>query len=81
MTDPALLDQAIAEALSIPPSDAAQAAYAETPSWDSVAHLMLMNDIEQRFGLSLAGSDVSEMTDYQSIRRILGERYGVRFDD
>ena len=80
MTDPALLDQTIAETLGIPPGDLEQAAYGETASWDSVAHLILMNSIEERLGLTLAGTDVSQMTDYRAIRRILAERYDVQLD-
>ncbi len=80
-TSSRLIDQTMAETLGIPPNELESATYGETASWDSVAHLLLMNAIEERFELSLAGADVSEMTDYRSIRDILSTRYGVRFED
>ncbi len=80
MTEPTRLDQIIAETLSLPPDGVEQAVYGETPSWDSVAHLLLMNAIEERLGVTLSGEDVSSMTDYASVRRVLAERYSISLD-
>lgn len=80
MTEPTRLDQIIAETLVLPADEVTQAAYGQTPNWDSVAHLLLMAAIEEHLGVSLAGEDVSGMTDYAAIRRILAERYGVSVD-
>ena len=81
MTESTRLDQIIAETLNLSPGEIEQAAYGETPSWDSVAHLLLMNAIEERLGVTLSGEDVSSMTDYMSIQQVLTERYDVSVDD
>ena len=80
MTEPTRLDRIMAETLVLPADEVPQAAYGQTPSWDSVAHLLLMAAIEEHLGVSLAGEDVSAMTDHAAIRRILSERYGVSVD-
>lgn len=80
MTDTSKLDQIIADSLALPRAEVHVAAYGETATWDSVAHLILMNTIEERLGIQLDGEDVSRMTDYDSIRRTLTERYDVDVD-
>ncbi len=80
MTDAETLDGLIASSLGLDEPDIKGAAYGVTPSWDSVAHLMLMSAIEERFGISLDPSDVSAMSDYSAIRDILSKRYGLAND-
>ena len=78
MIDNTLLDQTIAEALGLSLDEIRHASYGATATWDSVAHLTLMASIEERFGISLGAEDVSAMSDYDAIMRILDERYGLR---
>ena len=80
MNDTSKLDQIIAESLAVPATEVRTAAYGETATWDSVAHLILMNTIEERLGIKLEGEDVSRMTDYDAIKRTLTERYDVDID-
>lgn len=80
MTETSKLDHIIAQSLAVPVSEVQAAAYGQTSTWDSVAHLILMNTIEERLGITLEGEDVSRMTDYDAIRRTLAERYDIDLD-
>ncbi len=53
--------------------------YQSIPEWDSMAHMFLMSEIEQTFGISLETTDMLEMTDLESIRKKL-EQHQVIFE-
>jgi acyl carrier protein len=52
-------------------------AYHEIPEWDSVAHIQLIADLEAAFDISITNDDVLRTGDYQSLCRLLAERYGI----
>lgn len=80
MADDNTLDRLIADVLGLPQSEIGQAAYGTTPAWDSVAHLLLVAAIEERYAIELDGADVSAMSDHAAIRRVLKDRYEVAVD-
>ncbi|MBI5258743.1 MAG: acyl carrier protein [Burkholderiales bacterium] len=51
-------------------------AYGECPEWDSLAHMALVAELENAFGLMLDTEDIIAMSSVAEIRRILG-RQGV----
>jgi acyl carrier protein len=74
----AKLDDAIRASLALPDTtDVTTIAYGRTEEWDSVAHMQMIVAIESAFGVMLDTDDVIAMSDYQQIRRILLERYGI----
>ncbi len=46
------------------------------PHWDSVAHMALVAELEDRFGIDLDADDIVEMSSYAKSIEIL-RRYGV----
>jgi acyl carrier protein len=49
---------------------------ANTPAWDSVAHLNLVLSLEQAFGQRFSPEEFMQMQSVTAIKRILGE-HGV----
>ena len=49
---------------------------ANTPSWDSMANIMLITEIEALFGVELSTSDIESMKDIGRARAVL-QRLGV----
>ena len=52
--------------------------YMQHPNWDSVAHMQLINHIEQAFGIMIDFDDVIGLSSYTAARGIL-EKNGVQF--
>lgn len=77
MTDSERLDEIISETLELDGVPLSDIAYGVTPTWDSVAHLMLVSSLEERFGITLDADDVVAMTDYEAIRRALRDHHGL----
>ena len=46
------------------------------PGWDSLAHVLIMSDLEGRFNLHFQNEEMIEMTSIGAIREVLA-RYGV----
>ncbi len=44
-----------------------------TPQWDSLAHLRLILELEQNFGVRFRSQDIPEMTSVSAIERVLQE--------
>ena len=53
--------------------------YREIPEWDSVGHMALVAEIEDKFGIMLDVDDVIAMSSFEIAQQILG-KYGVEFD-
>jgi acyl carrier protein len=45
-----------------------------TPSWDSLAHAVMVGAIESEFGLQIDAADSLELTSYETIESFLTER-------
>ncbi|HET9728261.1 MAG TPA: acyl carrier protein [Acidimicrobiia bacterium] len=50
--------------------------YQEVDGWDSLAHMAIVADLEERFGIMLDVDDVLDMSSYERALEILAE-YGV----
>lgn len=57
-------------------TDCLQLEYRHEARWDSVAHLQLIVELEQEFGVSIGNEDVLLMTSYPAIRDVL-QRLGA----
>jgi acyl carrier protein len=44
--------------------------------WDSIAHLQLLTELEQEFGVTIGNEDVLEMNNFRNILHVL-RRIGV----
>ena len=53
-------------------------AYGQTPRWDSVAHLVLISEIEAAFDIMLATDEVIGMDSFPKAREIVA-RKGISF--
>jgi acyl carrier protein len=71
------LQTIFSEALGLPAGvDWASLAYRKVPEWDSVAHMQLVGEIEEAFGVMLDTTDVLGMSSFAAARDILA-KYGV----
>jgi acyl carrier protein len=62
-------------ALSLgPDSDVTAARQLNTPSWDSLAHVLLVAALESEFGISVDIADSLTLTSYRAVRLYLEER-------
>jgi len=52
--------------------------FALTDEWDSIAHMLLIGEIEDAFDILLEAEDILRYGSYENGKRIL-ERYGVSF--
>jgi acyl carrier protein len=52
--------------------------YGEIPTWDSLQHMALIGDLEDRFDIMLETDDVIGMASFDDAVRIL-KKYGVQF--
>ena len=72
-----LLRQAFVDALDLPPdTDVEALEIGKTANWDSVAHMALVAELEDRFGIELETDDLVEMSSFSKSLEIL-RRYGV----
>jgi acyl carrier protein len=61
------------EVLALPADvDPASLRYAETPGWDSLAHMELVAQIEERFDVLFDTDDILGMRDLAAAAEILG---------
>lgn len=79
MTSSEKLNHAFATALNLgPEADFGSLAYAETPGWDSVAHMALVSEIENSFDVMLSTDDVIGLSDSSKAKTILSS-HGIQF--
>lgn len=52
-------------------------AYQSTEGWDSLAHMAIVGELEDRFGIMLDAEDVIEMSSFSRTLEILS-KYGVQ---
>ena len=79
MQNLARLKDAFVEGLSIPKdSDFSSLEYRSIEEWDSVAHMLLIGEIENVFDVMLETQDVIDMSSFTKAQEIL-TKYGVTF--
>lgn len=62
------------------PEDACALEYQSIENWDSVGHMTLMSELEDRFDLVLEMDDIIEFSSYDKGIEIL-KKYGITLDD
>lgn len=66
-----------ANALDLPPNtDIETLEIGKNPNWDSIGHMALVAELEDRFGIMLETDDIVAMSSYTASIEIL-RRYGV----
>lgn len=76
MADKGKLVDVFASALGIAPDVVGSAVFKETPGWDSVGHVNLMNMIEETFDVSLEPDDILDFRSFEIGKGIL-QKYGI----
>lgn len=72
MSDSARLDEVIRRVLDLEPgADLTTIRYHRTPTWDSVAHLEMLLELEEAFDFCLDCEGVPSLPDYASIRDLV----------
>lgn len=80
MGNRAQLERTFSEGLSLPAdTDFSTLAYRSVREWDSVAHMLLIAQIEETFDVMLDTQDVIGMTSFVQAQETL-TRYGVSFE-
>ena len=59
--------------------DVEQLRYQSIPQWDSIAHLMLIMNLEEAFAISIDAEDVIDFSSYEKGKEIL-RKYHVDID-
>lgn len=57
----------------------AELAYQSIEQWDSLGHMQLMTDLEERFDIEMDIDDITDFSSFSKGKEILG-KYGVTFD-
>lgn len=79
MSNKVKLFESFAAALNIPvESINEELAYQGIPEWDSISHMVLISQLEEDFGVSIATDDVIDMSSVAKAMEILGKQ-GVSF--
>lgn len=50
------------------------------PKWDSIAHMGLVADIEQEFGIDFTMEDITSLSSFKAAKAIL-EEHGVKIEE
>jgi len=74
------LKQVFAEALNIIDTNIINdnLKYQQIEEWDSISHMVLISEIEEQFNISIATSDVIDLSSFEKAKEIL-EKYNVNF--
>lgn len=69
------LIELIAGTLAVPPEQVTEESSMEnTRKWDSLRHLILMTELETRYGIELSDAEMTEATSVAKIRAVLKTR-------
>jgi acyl carrier protein len=69
--------ESFAQALDLPAdTDIEALEIGQHPQWDSIGHMALVAELEDRFGIELDTDDIIDMSSYAKTIEIL-QRYGV----
>lgn len=53
--------------------------YQHIPEWDSLGHLVLIEELERTFNITLQKEDILSLTSYSDAKRIL-QNYDIHFE-
>lgn len=75
----ARLEQVFRDALSLDDdTPVASVTYGDTPSWDSLAHMQLVEEMEAAFDVVLSGDDIAAIDGFDAAHKVLAQ-HGVSF--
>jgi acyl carrier protein len=60
-------------------TDWAEVRYQETTTWDSLAHMAIVGELEDRLGIMIEIEDIIDMSSFEAALRIL-DKYGRTFE-
>lgn len=79
MNNEELLFKSFSEALQVEDSVINyELKYQEIPQWDSISHMLLINELESNFDIVIDTDDVIDMSSVLKAKEIL-EKYNVKF--
>ena len=82
MTNEQKLQDSFVRVLDLDPSQVNDdLKYQGVPQWDSIAHMDLIDDLENVFGVSFETEQILGMSSYARAREILQQNFGVDFSD
>ncbi|CUH74796.1 hypothetical protein TRM7557_00084 [Tritonibacter multivorans] len=70
---------AFVDAFRVDANQVAALAYQSIEQWDSLGHMQLMSDLEERFDIEMDIDDITDFSSFSKGKEILG-KYGVTFD-
>jgi len=77
MLDPRLRDT-LSRAFNLDPSGITlETSQANTPAWDSIAHLNLVFEIEDAFGVRLSSEEIPQVTSVARLQEVLARHQGL----
>ncbi len=80
MTNEQKLQDSFVRVLDLDPSQVNDdLKYQGVPQWDSIAHMDLIDDLENVFGVSFETEQILGMSSYARAREILQQSFGVDF--
>lgn len=53
--------------------------YQDIDAWDSVGHMTLIAEIEDKFGIDMEADDIIDFESFEIGRKLLSEKYDIRF--
>jgi len=55
-------------------------AYNEIPEWDSIGHMSLISNIEEKFKITFETDDIIDFSSFKKGKEILNLKYKVNFE-
>ena len=53
--------------------------YNEVPEWDSIGHMSLVSNIEEKFNITFETDDIIELSSFKKGKEILTNKYKIVF--
>lgn len=53
--------------------------YQDIDAWDSVGHMTLIAEIEDRFGIDMEADDIIDFESFEIGEKMLSEKYSIKF--
>jgi acyl carrier protein len=78
MTDEQKLSESFKNAFGAAAADPESITFGSS-SWDSIAHIALVSELESAFEIEFAPEDITDLTSYAKAKEVLG-RHGLGFD-
>lgn len=80
MTNEEKLIEAFVQGLSVKPNEVNDGLkFHEHDKWDSVGHMMLVEQMESAFGISLEITQILAMSSYAKVKEILHNDFNIEF--